>query len=83
MKRVIDDIAVEVVEAKLVSALRDIFSPIVVFNMHQNLVESIAGESQEEHARRESLKYQLEILGAGLEACKRVTGFSLLGKTRT
>ncbi|KAF2176238.1 hypothetical protein K469DRAFT_760882 [Zopfia rhizophila CBS 207.26] len=47
LKRFIDDVAVEVVEIKLVSKLYDIFSPITVISVFANLVIAITGESEE------------------------------------
>ncbi len=47
LKRFVDDIAVEVIEAKLISHLYDIFSPMTVISMSADLVTSIAGESEE------------------------------------
>ncbi|RPA92075.1 dynamin family protein [Choiromyces venosus 120613-1] len=43
LKRFVDDIAIEVIEAKLISPLHDIFSPITVASMPADLVTSIAG----------------------------------------
>ncbi len=81
MKRFIDDVAVEVIEAKLISPLYDIFSPITVISMPDDLVTSIAGESEENRAEREQLNKQLEVLTKGIETCKRFVGVRILGKT--
>jgi hypothetical protein len=50
LKCFVDDIAIEVIEAKLVSPLHDIFSPIAVTSMAAVLVTGIAGESEENRA---------------------------------
>ncbi|KAI0392169.1 dynamin family protein [Xylariaceae sp. FL0594] len=71
LKRVIDDVAIEVVERKLMVALSDILSPVAVFEMPEDLVSFIAGESQESRAERLTLSKQLEVLTKGSETCKR------------
>ncbi|MCJ1357265.1 MAG: hypothetical protein MMC33_007261 [Icmadophila ericetorum] len=47
LKRFIDDIAIEVIEMKLISPLGGIFIPVVVSAMAANLVTRITGESEE------------------------------------
>ena len=83
MKRFIDDIAIEVIEAKLVSQLGGIFSPITVTSMAADLVDSVAGESEENRAQREQLTKQLDVLIKGSETCKRFIGIRALGKKYT
>ena len=80
MERFVDDIAIEVIEAKLISPLHGIFSPITVASMPADLVTSIAGESEENRAQREQLNKQLEVLMKGIETCKRFVGVRILGK---
>lgn len=75
-----DDIAIEVVEAKLISPLYDIFSPISVTSMPADLVASIAGESEENRAQREQLTRQLDVLMKGSETCKRFIGIRGFGE---
>lgn len=76
-----DDVAVELVEAKLVKVLPDIFSPMTVCIMSPDLVDRIAGESEEKLRRREELERQLDSLGKGSEFCKRFAGMKLVGKS--
>lgn len=83
MKRFVDDIAIEVIEAKLVSQLNNIFSPVTVTSMAADLVNSIAGESEENRAQREQLAKQLDILMKGSETCKRFISIRALGKKST
>jgi hypothetical protein len=83
LKRFIDDIAIEVIETKLIHPLGGIFSPVVVFDMPADLVTSIAGESEENSAVREQLDKQLDVLMKGSATCKRFIGARLLGKTGT
>ena len=80
MKRFIDDIANDVIEAKLVLSLADIFTPVAVFAMSADLVTSIAGESEESRAQREQLTKQLDVLTKGSDTCKRFIGVRLLSK---
>jgi hypothetical protein len=79
LKRFIDDITIEVIEAKLISPLCDIFSPITVTSMPADLVTRIAGESEENRAQREQLTRQLDVLMKGSETCKRFIGVRVLG----
>ncbi|SPQ23961.1 4aabc9d3-cb0e-4cab-b923-e71054945ea4 [Thermothielavioides terrestris] len=67
LKRFIDDVAVEVIEGRLVSALAAILSPVSVFEMPADQVARIAGEPEEIRAEREQLTKQLEVLRSGLE----------------
>jgi hypothetical protein len=78
LKRFVDDIAIEVIEAKLISPLHDIFSPMTVSSMPAELVIGIAGESEENRAQREQLTKQLDVLMKGSETCKRFA--KILGK---
>jgi hypothetical protein len=80
LKRFVDDIAIEVIEAKLMSPLGDIFSPVAVSDMSADLVTSIAGESDENRAMREQLAKQLDVLMKGSDTCKRFIGARLFGK---
>ncbi|KAK4666532.1 hypothetical protein QC763_301080 [Podospora pseudopauciseta] len=75
LKRFVDDVAVEVIETKLISVLHDILSPLGVYEMSATLISRIAGESEENRAEREQLTKQLDILRNGLETCKRFAGF--------
>lgn len=80
MKRFINNIAIEVIEAKLVSPLGDIFTPVAVSAMSADLVTSMAGESEENRAQREQLTKQLDVLTKGSNTCKRFIGVRLLSK---
>jgi hypothetical protein len=80
MKRFIDDIAIQVVEFKLIAALGEIFSPVKVFCMDSGLVTLIAGESEENRTTRQELTKKLGILQAGRDTCKRFINVRLVGK---
>ncbi|KAK4118379.1 hypothetical protein N657DRAFT_606320 [Parathielavia appendiculata] len=79
LKRFIDDMAVEVIEAKLMSALDRILPPVSIYQMLDDQVARIAGESEETRTKREQLNKQLEVLRNGLETCKRFAGFRISG----
>ncbi|KAK3352495.1 P-loop containing nucleoside triphosphate hydrolase protein [Lasiosphaeria hispida] len=79
LKRFIDDMAVEVIEAKLVSTLHTILEPVSIFKMSDDQVARIAGESEESRMRREQLTKQLDVLRKGLETCKRFVGLRIGG----
>ncbi|KAI2848658.1 hypothetical protein CBS147343_4817 [Aspergillus niger] len=71
LKRFIDDVAVEVVEVKLVQSLPGLFTPLKVFEMPSELVSRIAGESDENRALRQQLDKKLQILEKGLRTCRQ------------
>ena len=81
MKRFIDDIVIEVIKAKLIFPLDDIFTPVAVSAMFVNLVTSIAGESEENHAQREQIIKQLDVLMQDFDICKHFIDVRLLSKT--
>ncbi|KAH0565504.1 hypothetical protein GP486_001098 [Trichoglossum hirsutum] len=73
LKRFIDDITIEAIESKLISPLGDIFSPLTVITMSDDLVTRIAGESEENRAQREQLTKQLDVLTKGSDTCEDET----------
>ncbi|KAL2048580.1 hypothetical protein N7G274_000492 [Stereocaulon virgatum] len=78
LRRFTDDIAIEAVEAKLLSPLGDVFSPVAVSAMPAELITRIAGESEENRAQREQLTKQLDVLMKDSDTCKRFIGVKLL-----
>lgn len=82
VKRFLDDVAVEIVETKLIAALADILLPASVFSMSDEVVQRIAGESEDSRRQRQQLKNQLEVLGKGADFCKRFVGVRLGGEVR-
>jgi hypothetical protein len=72
-------VAVEVIEAKLVSALDKILSATSIFDMMGDEVARLAGESEEIRTQREQLTKELEVLRNGLEICKRFVGLRIGG----
>ncbi|KAK4150761.1 interferon-induced GTP-binding protein Mx [Chaetomidium leptoderma] len=79
LKRFIDDMAVQVIEAELMRALDVILSPISIFEMPADQVTRVAGESEETRTERDQLNKQIEVLRSGLETCKRFVGFRISG----
>ncbi|KAI0204468.1 dynamin family protein [Astrocystis sublimbata] len=77
LKRIVDDISIEVIERKLMAALPAMLSPTVVFKMPEDIVSTIAGESQEMRVKRATLAAQVETLAKGSETCKRFAGIRL------
>lgn len=80
MKRFTDDVAVELVEIKLIQALSEIFTPVTVYSMPSELVGRIAGESDENLHKRDELTKKLEVLSKGSDFCKRFVGMKLMDK---
>jgi GTP-binding protein EngB required for normal cell division len=83
LKRFIDDIAVQVIEEKLISQLHGILSPISIYMMPDDQVSRIAGESEESKSHREQLTRQLSVLRNGLQTCKRFVGMKSAGGAST
>lgn len=79
LKRFIDDISVEVMEAQLVSKLSDILSAMSICDMSDETVSRLAGESEESRAEREQLNRQVQVLQYGLETCKRFASVRMGG----
>ncbi|KAI0105277.1 dynamin family protein [Nemania sp. FL0031] len=77
LKRIIDNVAIEVIEQKLLTALSTILSPIVIFSMPDDLVSTIAGESKASRIKRKRLANQVEVLIKGSETCKRFADIRL------
>ncbi|ROW06113.1 hypothetical protein VMCG_04580 [Cytospora schulzeri] len=78
MKRFTDDVAIELVELELIQVLPGIFSPITVYSMSPELVERIAGESDEDRLKRDEMTQRLEVLEKGSDFCKRFVGIKLV-----
>ncbi|KAJ5264459.1 hypothetical protein N7505_007252 [Penicillium chrysogenum] len=74
LKRFVDDIATEVIEVKLLSALPALFTPVTAFEMPIPLVTEIAGESEESQGLREQLNKKLWILTKGSDTCRLFVG---------
>ena len=80
LKRFVDDIATEVIEAKLLTAVSTLFTPITAFEMPKDMVCQIAGEFEESQSLRGQLNKKLSILTKGSDTCKRFVSIRGLGK---
>ena len=67
------------IESILVSTLKDVLSPVNVTTMDDNLVNKVAGESEENREQREQLQKQLEVLKKGFITCKHFEGDAFYG----
>ncbi|ATY66044.1 dynamin GTPase [Cordyceps militaris] len=72
LKRFIDDVAVEVIEACLLDKLSEIMDPSSIFMMSEAEVASIAAETEESRTAREELRTKIKILKGGSETCKKI-----------
>jgi len=66
-------------EAQLVSRLADILSATSIFDMSDDTVSRLAGESEESRAEREQLTRQVQVLKTGLETCTRFASVRIGG----
>lgn len=66
-------------EAQLVSKLADILSATSIFDMSDDTISRLAGESEESRAEREQLTRQLQVLKTGLETCRRFASVRIGG----
>ncbi|KAF7937322.1 uncharacterized protein EAE98_001636 [Botrytis deweyae] len=70
MKTFVDNVSVQVIEASIVDKLADVFNPLAVAQMTNELVSQIAAESQENQTQREQLEKKIHVLEEGLKTCK-------------
>jgi hypothetical protein len=68
------------VETNIVGKLDDILSPIKITRLAEDVITSVAGESEESRDKRKQLKDQLDVLEQGLGTCKRFMVRTLQGK---
>jgi putative heme iron utilization protein len=80
MKRFLDDVAVQVIEEVLLSALPAILSPVKIFEMPSEMIARIAGENEDAQAQRHQFAKQLAVLIKGIEVCKEFVVFKDNGK---
>lgn len=71
MGRLIDDIAVQVIESNLVSALEQILDPLTIVKMTDSEINQIAGETEETRETRQLLQKQLDTLNKGTDIFQR------------
>lgn len=80
MKSLIDNVAIQVVEAILLRKLGELLSPALVLQMKPDLISKMAAESLDNRFQREHLFRKLMVLQAGIETCKRYVGRSVPSK---
>ncbi|CAH0057467.1 unnamed protein product [Clonostachys solani] len=69
--RLVDDIAVQVIESNLVSALEQILDPLTIVKMTDSEINQIADETEETRETRQLLQKQLETLNKGTDIFQR------------
>ncbi|CAG9981248.1 unnamed protein product [Clonostachys byssicola] len=69
--RLIDDIAIQVIECNLVSALEQILDPLTIVKMTDSEINQIADETEETRETRQLLQKQLDILNKGTDIFQR------------
>lgn len=62
MKTFVDNVAIQVIEASIISKLPDVFNPLAVAQMTNEFISKIAAESQENQTQREMLQRKIHIL---------------------
>jgi hypothetical protein len=67
----IDDIAVQVIESNLLSALEQILDPLTIVKMTDSEINQIADETEETRETRQLLQKQLDTLKKGTDIFQR------------
>lgn len=83
MKRFIDDVAVEVIEACMLGKISEIMDPTSIFTMKDADIARIAAETAESRAARTELEAKLKVLGSGSEICKTFAALYVNGNVGT
>lgn len=80
MKRFIDDVSVEAIEAGLVAELGKIIDPVSVSKMPANGLSRVAGETEASQEMRRNLETELRVLKDGMQICRQFASFGVPGK---
>lgn len=72
LKKFVDDFATFAVEQDLLVKLETIFTPAKIFTISEDVIEDIAGETEESKMERESSTTKLATLKKALEVLKRL-----------
>ena len=78
MKLLVDNVAIQAVEACFIRGLEEILSPSSILEMDPEMVTRIANEPREHQQHREHLSRKLAVLESGLETCKRYTSRNIV-----
>ena len=70
MKSFIDGVAIHTIEYCLVAEMSNLFSPSSVLQMEEDLVSTIAAETQQNQTSREQTQRETEVLEKGLSICR-------------
>lgn len=81
MKTFIDNVTIQVIESFIVESLVEIFTPLSVVQMEEELVRKIASESPENQTQRQLLELKVDVLAKGMEICKRYGTYRSAGET--
>jgi hypothetical protein len=72
MKTMVDKFATDAIEECLMAQLASIFDPQTVLDMEDDVIEDIAGETEESKMERASSSQKLKVLQAALNALRRL-----------
>jgi len=70
LKTFVDNIAIQVIQRRIVRQLWDVFTPISLAAMGSEVVAKIAAESNSEQSRRALLQSKTAKLREGLDICQ-------------
>lgn len=80
MKRFIDDVSVEAIEAGLVAELAKIIDPVSVSKMSASELSQVAGETEASQVMRRNLETELRVLKDGMQICRQFASFGVFGE---
>lgn len=72
MKNFVDDFAIYAVEQEVMETVPKIFNPVTVLALDDDVIEEIAGETEESKMERKSSTAKLESLKSALDALRRL-----------
>lgn len=72
LKKFVDDFAVYAVEHDLLAKVETLFTPATIFSLSEEMIEDIAGETEDSKLERESSTSKLASLQKALDVLKRL-----------
>lgn len=72
LKNVVDDFAIYAVEQGLLTKVQTIFAPASIFSLSEDIIQDIAGETEDSVAERDVSTTKLAILKKALDVLKRL-----------